>query len=165
VEISLGKKNQLRIKASPMDMEKLDRRIKMKKNPIPSKKEYEERELREFFAQLKEIEKSSLQDRQEGYRELVEAIRSRNGVKYLIEDVYGFLLNGSFGFGPYHWFWSIDAKPRTKVIMGFKVALMLNFLTDDRHVVKALKENIPDLEELNKILIEEMNNYKKEMNQ
>lgn len=155
------------------EMKKLERRIAMKekKNPFPSRriamkqKEYEERELREFFAQLKKIEKAPIGERREGYQTLVEAIRSKNGVQYLIDDVYGWMLNGSFGFGAYHWFWNIRAKLRTKVIMGFKVALMLNFLTDDRHVVKALKENIPDLEGLNKVLIEEMNKYKKEMNE
>ena len=132
---------------------------------MASQREYEEREINQFFAHLREIEKAPLRERQEGYRELVDAIGSKNGIQYLIDDVYGFLLNGSFGFGAYHWFWNIQAKPRTKVIMGFKTALMINFLTDDRHVVKALKDNIPDLEELNRVLVEEMNQYKKEMNE
>jgi hypothetical protein len=131
-----------------------------KRNPTESEHEYRQREIRDFIRHLQDLQKDP--GRKDGYKDLKELLLDERQHRYLIEDVFGWMLNGSYGAGAYYWFWGLQAKPRTKVIMGFIIACQLNFMTSEYYVRKAIKETIVDLEEFNKRLIAEMVEQSKE---
>lgn len=124
---------------------------------MEDQRSYEAREKRDFFNRLRDLEKDG--DRKAGYVELVEVIKQKTGKRFLIDQVFGWLMNGSFGFGSYKAFEEIEAKDRVKVIMGFIWACKLNFYTSEYYVRKALKESGWNLEKLNGELIKEMKEY------
>jgi len=123
--------------------------------------EYRQKEIRSFFKQLQDLQKDP--DRKEGYNDLKELLLDKGQHRYLIEDVFGWLLNGSYGAGSYYWFWGLQTKPRTKAIIGFLIACQLNFMTSKYYVRKAINETISDLEAFNNKLIQEMKKQEEDM--
>jgi hypothetical protein len=61
-----------------------------------SPEEYEQREVRAAQQRIREVEKAPLADRKEAAAEFLEAMRDPN----LVGERIGWLLNGTYGYGP-----------------------------------------------------------------
>jgi hypothetical protein len=129
---------------------------------MESRKDYESREILGHLKRIRQIETEPLRDRQEGARELQDALTNwfnNPEDDYLVDRVFGWAYNGSFGAGIYYRFRNAKSiKPRTKAIWLFTEACILNFQTDSRHVCQAVKKALPkDAQDwLNTLLIAEM---------
>lgn len=63
---------------------------------IPSQREYEDREFREFQNKLREVERAPLAERKESCREFFEAMKDSPDT---VAERVGWLIDGSYGYG------------------------------------------------------------------
>jgi len=84
------------------------KRRKVKKNSgIPSREEYENYEHRLFLKQLQEVEDLPLSERRENRIEYVNDLTNNPEI---IIDRIGWIINGTYGFGPYNAFKKLSKR-------------------------------------------------------
>ena len=76
---------------------------------IPSQREYEEREYKEFKRQLLSTLELSKKDKLEARAELLEALR--NDPKLVAQRI-NWMIDGNYGYGAYRQAWSLIDRPR-----------------------------------------------------
>ena len=125
---------------------------------IPTQKEYEEREIRMYFKKLEEVEKSPKQDRIEGFKELFDNARLN---PVIISERIGWILDGSYGFGPYKIAERIVKETKNPNYHLFHILAHYEYLTSDYYASKVYRSLTQDQKDkLNELVTKEIEDYK-----
>jgi hypothetical protein len=99
--------------------------------------EYKRIEGSRFFRQIEEIEKSPLNDRIEGYNNLLEYCQLYPNI---IAERIQWLLNGSYGKGSYDRAWYIIHNTKNPIPELFHIISHLEWMTSSYYASKAYKK-------------------------